>query len=92
MIVTFNIKLRQHRVDARTEPLQGQQATSRECKAARKGALIYRYQKLDSPTAEAHFKGALIYKVANRTSQNGVSHHVNKCLWRCVAVADLEKR
>jgi hypothetical protein len=49
-------------------------------KPAEKGALIYRYQKLDSPTAKAHFKGVLVYKVANRrTSQNAVSHHVNKC-------------
>jgi hypothetical protein len=48
-------------------------------KPPEKGALIYRYQKLDSPTAKAHFKGALIYKVANRTSQNAALHHVNKC-------------
>jgi len=39
----------------------------------KKGELIYRYQKYDSPTAEAHFKGALIYKIVNRTSQNAAS-------------------
>jgi hypothetical protein len=48
-------------------------------KPPEKGALIYRYRKHDSSTSEARFKGALIYKVANRTSQNAVSHHVNKC-------------